>query len=248
MPHRTPGLVPVTVIGVAVVLTAAAAIWPAAYAAPSATVKTKTQKMSAPNLTSQQNGWYDPGTQVALVCSARGQSVQGFFSSNIPNGGWDNLWYKTSDGNFIANVDIETLDIVAPECADSGSAPESNGDDRVARALAWARNEMATNPNNPIQCFEFVEAAYGRVRWPGYTALDFFNTLNSQGKIHTDTNPPAGALVFSSAPDFDHGQGHVMLSEGDGQCITANYYQEPKIRRVPLTSPGNTYLGWATAP
>lgn len=238
---------------ITVLATSACVCASTAYADASATVKARTQKMAAPNLTSQQNGWYDAGTRLSLICSSRGQSVKGFFSFNIPNGGWDNLWYKTSDGNFVADVDIETgtLDVIASDCS-SGPAPgpatSPDSGDRVARALSWARNEMATNPNNPIQCFEFVEAAYGGVKWPGYTALDFFNTLNGQGKIHTDTNPPAGALVFSSDRRFDGGMGHVMLSEGNGQYITANYYQTPKIRRVPLTYPGNTYLGWAIAP
>lgn len=26
----------------------------------------------------------------------------------MPNGGWDNLWYKTSDNHYVADVDIET--------------------------------------------------------------------------------------------------------------------------------------------
>src|SRR3954454_22998913 len=51
-----------------------------AQADASATVKTKTQRMSDANLGSQQNGWYNPGDQLALVCSRRGQPVKGFFS------------------------------------------------------------------------------------------------------------------------------------------------------------------------
>lgn len=255
MPICTRVCVVVKVLAATASVTAAALLMGVpAHADASATVKARTQKMSAPNLTSQQNGWYDPGTQLSLVCSSRGQSVKGYFSFNIPNGGWDNLWYKTSDGSFVADVDIETgtLNVVAPDCTGGGPAPAApaapDNNDRVSHALAWARNELATNPDSPIECFQFVEAAYGGVKWPGYTALDFYNTLNSEGKIHTDANPPAGALVFSSDPRFDRGQGHVMLSEGNGQYITANYYKSPKIRRVPLTYPGNTYLGWATAP
>ena len=92
---------------------------PAALADASATVKAKTQRMSAASLTSGQTGWYNPGDRITLVCSTRGQAVKGFFSFNIPNGGWDNLWYKTSDGNYVADVDIETgtLNVVAPDCS-----------------------------------------------------------------------------------------------------------------------------------
>jgi hypothetical protein len=149
---------------------------------------------------------------------------------NSTQNGWDNLWYKISDGNFVADADIETgtLDVVAPGCGNGGPAraPAASDGDRVGNALAWA---------------------YG-TKWPGGTALEFFNTLNGQGKIHTDSNPPAGALVFSSDPRFDSGAGHDMLSEGNGTFITANYYKAPKIREVALTYPGNTYLGWAVAP
>ncbi|OBG82649.1 hypothetical protein A5699_05725 [Mycobacterium sp. E802] len=238
-----------TVAGLLAVSTAVALPLAPATADAAATVKVRTQKMSAPNLNSAQNGWYDAGTKLTLVCSARGQAVKGYFSFNIPNGGWDNLWYKTSDGSYVADVDIETgtLESVAGDCgATAAPAPAANAD-RVGRALSWARNQMATNPNGTIQCFEFVEAAYG-TKWPGATAMEFYNTLKNQGKIDTGTNPPAGALVFSSDPRFDRGMGHVMLSEGNGKFITANYYKAPKIREVPLTYPGNTYLGWAVAP
>ncbi|MBS1696419.1 MAG: M23 family metallopeptidase [Actinobacteria bacterium] len=96
-----------------------------ANAEPTATVKARTQRMAAATLNSQQNGWYNEGDRVTLVCSRRGQAVQGFFSFNIPNGGWDDLWYKTSDGNFVADVDIETgtLDVVAPDCNSSPPPP-----------------------------------------------------------------------------------------------------------------------------
>jgi hypothetical protein len=242
-------------VTIVALMTASVPFWPAfiapANADASATVKTRTQRMADAALTSQQNGWYNPGDKLSLVCSKRGQQVKGFFSFNIP-GGWDNLWYKTSDGSFVADVDIETgtLDVVAATCPGDGPAPAAApSGDRAAQALAWARNQMATNPNSTIQCMEFVEAAYG-TKWPGYTAMDFFNNLRNAGQIHGDTNPPAGALVFTSDPRFDYGQGHVMLSEGNGQYITANYYQNPKIREVPLNSndPQDKFLGWAYAP
>jgi hypothetical protein len=98
--------------------------------------------MADANLKSQQNGWYNVRDQLTLVCSKRGQAVKGFFSFNIPNNGWDNLWYKTSDGNFVAG---------APAAQPTG--------DRAAQALAWARNQMSANPNNPVQCEVFVEQA-----------------------------------------------------------------------------------------
>lgn len=120
-------LVTLVVAGALSMTSLVAAPW--AHADASATIKARTQKMSDANLNSAQDGWYNPGDHVTLVCSKRGQAVQGFFSFNIP-GGWDNLWYQTSDGHFVADVDIETgtLDVVAPECGTgeaSADAPPS---------------------------------------------------------------------------------------------------------------------------
>ena len=94
-----------------------------AHADPVATVKARTQRMSDANLSSHQEGWYNVGDKLTLVCSKRGQNVKGFFSFNIP-GGWDNLWYQTSDGHFVADVDIETgtLNDVTGVCGDSRQA------------------------------------------------------------------------------------------------------------------------------
>jgi hypothetical protein len=113
---------------VAVVLTLLA-FSPPAIADTSASVAGHTQRMTNPNLASQQDGWYEQGQSVTLVCSARGQAVQGVFSFNIP-GGWDDLWYRTSDGHYVADVDIETgtLNVVAPDCGklDGGGSQQSN--------------------------------------------------------------------------------------------------------------------------
>ncbi len=90
-------------------------------------VATNTQRMSASNLNSTQLGWYTAGTVLTLVCYQRGQSVQGYFSSSFA-GGWDNLWYRISDGSYAADVDIETgtLDPVVPACADQPVADTTN--------------------------------------------------------------------------------------------------------------------------
>lgn len=231
-----------------------------AHADSSGTVKAKTQRMSDANLGSQQNGWYNPGERVSLVCSKRGQPVKGFFSFNIP-GGWDNLWYKTSDGNFVADVDIETgtLNDVAPDCGNGGGGgsapPAAPSGDRAQQALAWARDQMATDPNRqengyPVQCEVFVEEAYNHAFRAG-SAIELFNRLQGAGQIRTNTDSiPPGALVFTSDPRFDQGNGHVMLSQGDGTYLTANYVNAPHIRVVPLNSNDaqDKFLGWAYAP
>jgi hypothetical protein len=226
-----------------------------AHAEPSATVKARTQRMSEANLGSAQDGWFNAGDRLTLVCSKRGQAVKGYFSFNIPNGGWDNLWYRTSDGHFVADVDIETgtLDVVAPDCAAGNGQPATAapaGNDRGAQALAWARGQMAADPNNPVQCEVFVEQAYNHSFRAG-SAMELFNRLQNAGQIHTNPDGiPAGALVFTSDPRFDGGAGHVMLSQGDGTYLTANYVSAPHIRVIPLNSndPQDKFLGWAYAP
>lgn len=90
-------------------------------------VATRTQRMSQSNLNSSQTGWYESGTVLTLVCYQRGQSVRGYFSSSFATG-WDNLWYRISDGSYAADVDIETgtLDPVVPVCADQPVADTTN--------------------------------------------------------------------------------------------------------------------------
>ena len=109
-----------TLLAVVAMVGSAIATAVPAQAEGSGKVAARTQRMSEPNLNSQQNGWYEVGTQLTLVCSQRGQPVKGYFSFNIP-GGWDDLWYKTSDGSFVADVDVET---VASDCSQSGSAAQ----------------------------------------------------------------------------------------------------------------------------
>lgn len=238
---------------------AAASIWWALAAAPAhadtaATVKAQTtQRMNGPNLKSGQDGVYNAGQVLTLVCHSTGEPVKGFFSFNIPNGGWDNIWYKTSDGHYVADVDIEThtLNAIGPDCGGGGgaSAAAPSGD-KAAQALAWARDQMVRNPDSTVQCEVFVEEAYNH-SFRYRSATEAFNDLKGKGQIHSNSDSiPAGALVFTSDPRFDGGNGHVMLAEGNGQYLTANYVSAPHIRDIPLNSndPNDKFLGWAYAP
>ncbi|OBI31840.1 hypothetical protein A5709_01795, partial [Mycobacterium sp. E1386] len=223
-----------------------------AHADTTATVKAQSNRMNGPNLKAGQDGVYNAGQVLTLVCHAAGDPVQGFFSYQIANGGWDSLWYKTTDGHYVADVDIDTrtLDALGPDCSGGGGPASATGEDKAAHALAWARDQMAADPNSTVQCEAFVEQAYNHAfRYP--SAMDAFNDFNRKGQIHTNRdNIPEGALVFTSNPGFDHGTGHVMLSEGNGQFLTANYFTAPHIREI-RPSPNdsqNIFLGWAYAP
>ncbi|MGO4454969.1 peptidoglycan DD-metalloendopeptidase family protein [Arthrobacter sp. RAF14] len=97
---------------------------PAGAATPTGKVAIKTQRMAKATLNSTQLGWYNAAQTLTLKCYARGQAVTGYYSPWLPNGGLDDLWYKTVDGGFVADVDINTNsnDPVTPACSDPFTA------------------------------------------------------------------------------------------------------------------------------
>jgi hypothetical protein len=252
----------VPVIAVAGLTVAALLTAAPASAAVTGTVKVRTQRTSAPSLASQV-GWYESGTKVTLSCSSHGQPVKGFFSFNIP-GGWDDLWYRTSDGSFVADVDIETgtLNSVTPDCgaapapapsAAPAAAPQGSREDR---AVAWANGQVGSDSYDHL-CGRFVANAYGKPNLGAASAQIFHDQLAGSGQIHMDRNYPKGALVFSASNwDVYKGvhQGHVVLSRGDGSFVSGGVSTSfgsghtVQILRSWNPSPGAQYLGWASAP
>ncbi|MDY7542452.1 MULTISPECIES: RICIN domain-containing protein [unclassified Cryobacterium] len=124
----------------AVVLTAVSMIgFPAAASAsPAATVMVQTQRMSDATLNSTLIGYYPKGAMLQLSCYKRGQSVKGYFSKWIA-GGYDDLWYKTSDGSFVADVDVQTGSS-APITGQCTSGPTSVAVDTNAWFTLTAKN------------------------------------------------------------------------------------------------------------
>jgi murein DD-endopeptidase MepM/ murein hydrolase activator NlpD len=189
-----------------------------AHAEATATVKAQTQRMSDANLSSQQTGWYNEGDRVTLVCSRRGQPVKGFFSFNIPNGGWDNLWYKTSDGNFVADVDIETgtLDVVASDCGSGAQPPppsQSSGL-RVPLDGAPAINRGFGNGHNGID----YAAASGT---PVYAADAGTVTFEGWGQNNSWMTGMAGICVLLKHGDKYTGYAHLSRTVIDsGQQVS----------------------------
>jgi hypothetical protein len=233
----------------------------AAQADPVATVKARTQRMTDANLSSQQDGWYNVGDHLTLVCSKRGEQVKGFFSFNIP-GGWDNLWYRTSDNHYVADVDIETgtLKDVTADCGDQrGSGPAAApalSSSKAAAAIAWANSKIGSN-DYPRACGVFVANAYGQSSLGSGSALAFYNKLAGEALIHKEGTPPPGALVFSRS-SADGGDGHVDLAQADGTFISggvdpkyafkAGGYSTVQVLPSPNPTPGAEVLGWAIAP
>ena len=182
---------------------------PTAFADFVATAATQTQRMTEPHLNSRQEGWYNAGDRLTLVCSVRGQAVQGHFSFNIP-GGWDNLWYRTSDGHYVADVDIETgtLDVVAPDCGTVGqTAQPPNDTPPPARLSQSVQGQIACTNAEPVGVW--IQAETSKSGWAavvkpnpareGATALwklNFSYNLDNGGRYQVHVG--CGTKLFSA--------------------------------------------------
>ncbi len=94
-------------------------------------------------------------------------------------------------------------------------------------------------------CEEFAEQAEGFQFGPWASAVVDYQTGASAGRIHTDTDPPAGALVFYGPVN---GTGHVAVSIGNGQEVGTYGYagnQYPIMQYPVIGYLSNQYLGWA---
>jgi hypothetical protein len=199
---------------------------PTAGADAGATVKAQTQRMSDANLGSHQDGSYNAGDQLTLVCSKRGQAVKGFFSFNIP-GGWDDLWYKTSDGHFVADVDIETgtLDVVAPDCG--GDAPAPAPPQQPPHGMdAFQRSETVRSAVNFIDtvyvmrdtdCTYYVSSAL----WDGgmEPTADWTPNTSDSAKIASRLLDPGPSKIAANADMFKN----YMVSTGRATISEINW-------------------------
>ena len=127
---------------------------------------------------------------------------------------------------------------------------------QMQNAANWAISEK--NSPNPAWsdhfghywsgwCEQFAEQAEGFQFSYGSALADYQAELNA-GRIHTDTSPPVGALVFYGG---GKGAGHVAVSIGNGQEIgtlgyVGDHYpvSQYAVAGTPQLS-GNPYLGWA---
>jgi len=121
-------------------------------------------------------------------------------------------------------------------------------------AIAKAETLLGTDQFGIYGCEALVAFAFGvsqaEYGWDG-AAETMYQTLLEQGKIHTDRNPPRGALVFS------HGfvGAHIDISRGDGtyvsggvQGLSPGYGDGSNIQILDSPSVGDenyTYRGWS---
>jgi murein DD-endopeptidase MepM/ murein hydrolase activator NlpD len=207
----------------------AMSVAPVASAGETGAVKARTQRTSAPNLASQ-TGWWEVGQAVDLSCSTHGQAVKGFFSFNIPNGGWDDLWYRTSDGSYVADVDIETgtLKSVTPDCGDqgppaspAGPAPQANPAPAPAQSagLRWPLDNVSivrgfSSDHDGID----LAAPIGT---PVYAAGDGVVTFEGGGQNNSWMLSMAGICVLIRHSNIYTGYAHLSRTVIDsGQHVT----------------------------
>lgn len=197
-----------------------------AHADATATVKAKTQRMSDANLSSPQDGWYNPEDKVTLVCSKRGQNVKGYFSFNIPDG-WDNLWYKTSDGHFVADVDIETgtLNVVAPECNNQRSDPAPAA--AQPGGLRWPLDSVKVGQEFGANPADYQPRGHNGIDLtaptgtPVYAADDGTVSFEGNGQNNSWMTAMAGICVLLRHNNIHTGYAHLSRTViNSGQHVT----------------------------
>jgi hypothetical protein len=120
-------------------------------------------------------------------------------------------------------------------------------------AIAKAESALGSDRFGPYGCEALVAYAYdvpqAKYGWDGASET-MYQTLSAQGQIHTDVNPPRGALVFSKGSDGPH----IDLARGDGtyvsggvQGLSPGYGDRHDIQILPTPNVGRkwVYRGWS---
>lgn len=218
------------VIAAALMVCAELVVAAPAHADPLATVKARTQRMSDVNSSAAQDGWYNPGDRLTLICWKHGQPVKGFFSSTMPNGGWDDLWYRASDNHYVADVDIQT-GALKPVGADCGASNLGGAAGISAMAASSGRTmgqRLASNSGYPGQC------TWGALqKWfdnSGYypaivgDAKDWADSARAHGWTVVNEPQDRSIVVFQPGLPGVDGYGHSawvnsVAQRPDGQWI-----------------------------
>ncbi|WP_284990853.1 SH3 domain-containing protein [Arthrobacter sp. efr-133-TYG-120] len=198
---------------------------------------------SSPQVSASVVGTIPKGGSVNLLCYVRGANVQGpWGASNI----WDRVDLGGGRIGYAADAFVITgsANPIVPPCDQPAPAPSPSGGSREARAVAYAHS-MIGNKSLGGLCEVFAARAFGNsFTFPN--AISNYRWQATRGRIHTDKNAPAGALVYYSSPRWDAGNGHVAVSIGNGQVITTLEPGQPISVKNITWPPG--YLGWAYAP
>lgn len=172
------------------------------------------------------------------------------WASDTGNRGASNMYVQHDGNTVIYNAAGQ------PTWATRTVSPPPQSD-RVTKAVNWARSQVGVSHTGETPdgmwsgwCELLVEVAYGtRNRYP--SAYANYLAQRNTGRIRTDSNPPAGVLVFYDywSSDGTTRYGHVGVSIGGGQVISTQGYSAPlPVRQHAVTGIGLPYLGWAPAP
>jgi hypothetical protein len=121
-------------------------------------------------------------------------------------------------------------------------------------AIDRAESLLGTDQFGIYGCEALVAHAFGvpqaQYGWDGASET-LYQTLLEQGQIHTDMNPPRGALVFSKGfvgPHIDIARGDGTFVSGGVQGLSPGYGDGSNIQILPTPSVGDesyTYRGWS---
>lgn len=190
------------------------------------------------------------GDAFTLQCQYQGGTNVG------GNATWDRVAFASGLTGVIADYWTTTpsFNNYAPGTGDCNAPPPGPS---VTAQMRQAANWAISEKNSPDPtwsdhfrhawsgwCEQFAEQAEGFTFTFG-SAAAHYNWQSAHGRIHTDANPPVGAVVFYGGGG---GYGHVAISIGGGQEIGTYGFvgQRLAVRQYPVVGfLGNPYLGWA---
>jgi len=195
-----------------------------------------------------------PSGTVYILLNGRSYGMPSEAILNQCYGGWANV--RRTD-----QAEINSLLATYPDAGGAPcSAPQANT--RSQSALNWAIAEAYSpkpfwSDRNNIcwsgYCELFVENAFGR-SGQFSSAYTHYQWQAGNGRIHADSSPPKGALVFYNAWGRDGwgnsvNYGHIGISLGDGRVV-ATVGWGGQCLNVAINNLGyfSGYLGWAMAP
>jgi hypothetical protein len=242
---------------VATAALAAAAVGAGTLAAPSALASQRYYSTGTATVTLRSG----PGTSYAAVGSVGYRApldiacqVQG--GTNV-NG--NRTWDRLTGGQWIADYWTTTpsFNSYAPGLGACPPTPAPSPNPGVTAQMQAAANWAIAEKNSPDPtwsdhyghawsgwCEEFAEQAEG-FQFRFGSATQDYTWERDHGRIHTDANPPVGALVFYGG---GNGYGHVAVSVGGGQAIGTLGYVGQRLRVSQYPVVGyltNPYYGWA---
>jgi hypothetical protein len=177
-----------------------------------------TQGMSDATLNSTQRAAYPYGKTLGLVCYKYGETVNGAFGSG-------NLWHQLIDGNYVADVDLETgvNGPVAGEPQCGGGGNTSSLDAFVAKYNGQSNvaNAAGTYPGQCVSLIsQYLLQVYGITTGAWGNAVDYQaggsggNQMQSRGFVwHGDQSFQNGDIIVygASASAGTGSAGHIAI-------------------------------------